>query len=162
MNPSKRIDHTRFKNAGGELHLGLSGRKARGAGYVLTSGGFFTGAACGIRTGGRRVLVGALATFWVLPSLVSADPERDGASDQEILGAVQAEAVDSAEEAEEPLSYAGVEEVTVTARRREERLQETPVSVTAFDASALASRGVTELSELARYTPGWWFQSSAA
>ncbi|MAI27256.1 MAG: hypothetical protein CMN75_14605 [Spirochaeta sp.] len=98
----------------------------------------------------------------VVPQFVAANPTEPDSENSELLGAAQAEAVESEQESEEPLSYAGVEEVTVTARRREERLQETPVSVTAFDASALASRGVTELSELARYTPGLWFQSSAA
>ena len=69
----------------------------------------------------------------VVPQFVAANPTEPDSENSELLGAAQAEAVESEQESEEPLSYAGVEEVTVTARRREERLQETPVSVTAFD-----------------------------
>ena len=93
-------------------------------------------------------------------ALAQEDPTPDVLSREE--GASVQATVPDEDKAEEAFSYAGIEEVTVTARRREERLQETPVSVTAFDASAIQSRGVTELSELARYTPGLWFQSSAA
>ena len=108
----------------------------RGAGFVLTSGTFLT-------LSGRLQSRWGFAVPWFLllclgmSSLASANPDSSEASSAELLGAVQADAVESDEDAEEPLSYAGVEEVTVTARRREERLQETPVSVTAFDASAL-------------------------
>ncbi|MEE3327010.1 MAG: TonB-dependent receptor plug domain-containing protein, partial [Myxococcota bacterium] len=113
--------------------------------------------------GGRLGIL--LLCLFLLPGLSqSASAEEEGAPG--VLSRDQGEPAQSQipdeEESEEAFSYAGIEEVTVTARRREERLQETPVSVTAFDASAIQSRGVTELSELARYTPGLWFQSSAA
>jgi iron complex outermembrane recepter protein len=44
-------------------------------------------------------------------------------------------------------------EIIVTAQRREERLQDAPVSVTAFTADTLASQEVTNLSGIARFTP---------
>ena len=44
-------------------------------------------------------------------------------------------------------------EILVTAERREERLQDTPVSVTAFTEKALASQNITNLTGIARFTP---------
>lgn len=41
-----------------------------------------------------------------------------------------------------------IEEIIVTARRREETLQEAPVSITAFSAAALESRNITKFSDL--------------
>jgi iron complex outermembrane recepter protein len=52
------------------------------------------------------------------------------------------------------LSQDGVlEEVIVTARKREENLQETPVAVTALDAQALRDAGVRNLAELNQIAP---------
>lgn len=48
---------------------------------------------------------------------------------------------------------AALEEVVVTAERRETRLQDTPISVTALNATALEARGVRNLSALDTYTP---------
>ena len=50
-----------------------------------------------------------------------------------------------------------VEEVVVTARWREERLLETPVSITAFTGDDLAARGVTNLAQIAPFTPNLVF-----
>lgn len=46
-----------------------------------------------------------------------------------------------------------LEEILVTARKREERLQETPVSVTAFSADGLRDRTMDALDQIARYVP---------
>jgi outer membrane receptor protein involved in Fe transport len=48
-------------------------------------------------------------------------------------------------------ALAQLEEVTVTAQRRSESLQEVPISVTAFDASALEAKQITTVADL-RYT----------
>ena len=48
----------------------------------------------------------------------------------------------------------GVEEVVVTARKREERLQAVPASITALTAETITRTGSTNLSDLARVTPG--------
>ncbi|QGZ93746.1 TonB-dependent receptor [Terricaulis silvestris] len=45
-------------------------------------------------------------------------------------------------------------EVIVTAQRREERLQDVPISVTALSAAQLESRGVTSTSDLTTVAPG--------
>jgi iron complex outermembrane receptor protein len=49
-------------------------------------------------------------------------------------------------------SYA-LEEVIVTANKREENLQDVPMSVSAFSEQFFKDTGVTELSDLAKYTP---------
>ena len=46
-----------------------------------------------------------------------------------------------------------LEEVVVTARKREESLQDTPISVTAFTAQGLADRGMVSTKDLGTYTP---------
>ena len=51
----------------------------------------------------------------------------------------------------------GLEEVTVTARRFEESLQETPVAVSAFGEEALEARAITNLEDIGRYVPNMQF-----
>lgn len=56
--------------------------------------------------------------------------------------------------AQEPVSrHRVLEEVTVTARKVEESLQETPVSVAVFSQDELQQMGVSEAGDIARYTP---------
>lgn len=47
----------------------------------------------------------------------------------------------------------GLQEITVTAQRREESLQEVPISITVFDQEQLSNANVTSASDLATYTP---------
>jgi iron complex outermembrane receptor protein len=54
-----------------------------------------------------------------------------------------------------------LEEVTVTARRRLEDLQSTPVAVTALSGAALDSRMVHSLDDLARFVPNLQFDGAA-
>lgn len=46
-----------------------------------------------------------------------------------------------------------LEEIVVTARKREESLQRTPISVTAFTGAALAERGMDSTKDLGNYAP---------
>lgn len=48
---------------------------------------------------------------------------------------------------------AGLEEITVTARRRAETLQDVPISVTAFDGDQLALMATQDIVELAKFSP---------
>jgi iron complex outermembrane receptor protein len=57
---------------------------------------------------------------------------------------------------EEPL-----DEVVVTARRREERLQATPVSVTTFNAAQLTERNITSSQDLGLYVPSLVLNNNA-
>lgn len=50
-------------------------------------------------------------------------------------------------------SSAGVEEIVVTARRREETVQTTPVSMTAFSAAGIEARSVTSFNEIGNFAP---------
>ncbi len=54
-----------------------------------------------------------------------------------------------------------IDEIIVTARKTEESLQQVPVAVTAFTAETIGNFGLTNLDELARFTPGFSFASSA-
>ncbi len=52
-----------------------------------------------------------------------------------------------------------LEEVIVTARKREESLQDTPISITAFSASSLEEANMVDLRDIGKYTPGMSFTS---
>lgn len=49
----------------------------------------------------------------------------------------------------------GIEEIIVTARKREESLQEVPVSITAFSGEELAAKSLHGLREIAQFTPNF-------
>lgn len=55
-----------------------------------------------------------------------------------------------------------LEEVIVTARKREEAIQDVPVSVTAFSGNQLRNAGVTNLGELGYQTPGLQVDQSSS
>lgn len=54
-----------------------------------------------------------------------------------------------------------IEEIVVTAQKREENLQDVPISISAFSGESLDARGVTEPSGLGQITPGLNFTSFA-
>jgi len=56
---------------------------------------------------------------------------------------------------------AQLEEVVVTARKREEKLQVTPVSITAFTAKQLEEPGLQDLTDVSRYTPNLTFMAGS-
>jgi iron complex outermembrane receptor protein len=53
-----------------------------------------------------------------------------------------------------PAFAQAVEEIVVTARKRQEDLQTVPVSITAFSAETIERTGSTNLGDIARFTPG--------
>ncbi|MDE0005607.1 MAG: TonB-dependent receptor plug domain-containing protein [Rhodospirillaceae bacterium] len=53
-----------------------------------------------------------------------------------------------------------LEEILVTAQKREESLQDTPVAVTALTGDAMDSRGFNDISDLADYTPNLVFDTT--
>jgi iron complex outermembrane receptor protein len=55
---------------------------------------------------------------------------------------------------------AGLTEIIVTSQRREEKLQNVPLSVTALSAAALSARGITDVSKIDTVTPGFTFGRS--
>jgi iron complex outermembrane receptor protein len=50
---------------------------------------------------------------------------------------------------------AGVGDIVVTARRREERLQDTPIAVTALNGDGLAKAGISDVRDLTRVVPSF-------
>ena len=55
----------------------------------------------------------------------------------------------------------GIEEIVVTAQKREESLQDTPIAVTAFQQQGLDDRGITDITFLASQVPSLTVQSNA-
>jgi len=53
----------------------------------------------------------------------------------------------------------GLEEITVTATRREESISRVPISITALSQEALEEKGIHDFSDVARYTPGVAFDT---
>ncbi len=56
----------------------------------------------------------------------------------------------------------GIQEIIVTAQRREENLQDVPISVSAFSAEQLSARGTTDVSRLEGMVPGFTFGRSGS
>ena len=54
-----------------------------------------------------------------------------------------------------------LEEIVVTAQKREESLQDTPVAVSAFTAAAIESKGIDDISEVASFTPNLVFDTTS-
>ncbi|WP_126177131.1 TonB-dependent receptor [Tsuneonella rigui] len=77
------------------------------------------------------------------------------AAAQDALAATSAADL-SAESADEPsdANANGVNDIVVTARRREESLQDAPVTVTAFTGDYLEQKGVNDVTRLLQVTPG--------
>lgn len=94
----------------------------------------------------RRSAVSSVALFsiaWTYPACLA-----------------QAQAVSEA--ANEDQEAKRLAPVTVTARRKEESLQDTPISIQAFTADSLESRNVTDVSQIGEFTPNMRFDSAAA
>ncbi len=53
-----------------------------------------------------------------------------------------------------PAATGALEEIVVTATRREESISKVPISITAFNQESLDQRGIRDLTELVRFTPG--------
>lgn len=71
----------------------------------------------------------------------------------------QAVAQEGAEKGKEMSSL--IEEITVTARKREESLQDTPMSISAFSGESLEARGITKVDEIQNISPNLSFYSNS-
>ncbi len=105
-------------------------------------------------TGPSRVLLNATRHIALLMLAVL------GAASMPVSRAADAASDDAAAakaSAENPSSAAGptqLAEITVTATRREESLSKVPISVSAFSQETMDQRGVKDITDLVRYTPG--------
>ncbi len=59
-------------------------------------------------------------------------------------------------------SFAQIDEIIVTARKKEENLQDVPVSVTAFSRDAIERKGINRIGDIAKLTPSLQFDESFA
>ena len=59
-----------------------------------------------------------------------------------------------------PQASAGLEEIVVTAQRREEKLHDVPIAVTALTAAAIEARGITNINDVAGFAPNVTFVQS--
>lgn len=78
----------------------------------------------------------------------------NAAAPQESASMPQASAIN---EADSQVRLTGLEEVVVTAQKREERLQEVPLSISAYNTKQLERMGVEEFADYARMVPGLAF-----
>ena len=78
------------------------------------------------------------------------------------VGVSIAESAPSADGEQDRIGRAAViEEVIVTAQRREESLQATPVAVSAFTTNAIEDRGIDDISDIADFTPNMIFDTTS-
>jgi outer membrane receptor protein involved in Fe transport len=61
-----------------------------------------------------------------------------------------------------PTAGAGLEEIVVTAQRRTEKLQDVPISISAYSSEQMDVQGVRSVDDIARLTPGITFQRTDA
>src|ERR1700731_3358803 len=59
----------------------------------------------------------------------------------------------------EPAAAGGLEEIVVTATRREENISRVPISITAFSQDMLDQKGIKDFGDVARFTPGVAFDA---
>jgi iron complex outermembrane recepter protein len=62
---------------------------------------------------------------------------------------------------EQAPSEVSLEEIVVTAQKRSENLQDTPIAITAVSAKELDARGTSDISELGNFTPNLVFDTTA-
>ena len=91
-----------------------------------------------------------LAAAWLLSSMPGTARADDGAS---ATGAAGPEAPATTGAGAAPRTE-GLQEVVVTATRREEELSKVPISVTALTEEAIDSRGIKDFRDMVRFTPG--------
>lgn len=89
-----------------------------------------------------------LAALATTSQLALGFPLLSGASAQEV------DALPPVEQAETE-SAMKLNTITVSARKREESLQDAPLSISALDSEAITDMGVKDISELSNFTPGF-------
>ena len=71
-----------------------------------------------------------------------------------------AAAAPQSDSAQRRANESAIEQITITARKREENLQDTPISITALSAVQLDDAGVTRTDDLTRFAPNLKFEQS--
>jgi iron complex outermembrane receptor protein len=91
--------------------------------------------------------------------LTNARAKRKFAQSLGVLALVGSLAVPGVAHAQQATAEPGDEDVVVTARKREERLQDVPIAVTALSADALQTAGAVNTQDLARLSPGLFYSA---
>jgi iron complex outermembrane recepter protein len=100
---------------------------------------------------------------WQLKIEVTTEIIRATAIAAALLGLCTSVGFDAhADEPRDPRKPEGIEEITVTARKRDESLKDTPISITAFTASQMENAGIRRSEDLARFTPNLKFEQAPA
>lgn len=111
-------------------------------------------------------MAAALSPTCSLPALAQAEPATDEALDELLVDRQEADTEAALDviplPRDEPMptpaprpkrAHSQLEEIIVTAQRREESLQEVPISITVFSQEQLANANITNSADLAMYTP---------
>src|SRR5262245_32485923 len=106
----------------------------------------------GLRVAIRAVFV-ALLMSWPLVGSAEGEVRDDQAEVTQVAAAADAEAAADPKPDPESAAHDELEDLVVTARRRPELLQETPVAATVLGGELLQQRGVDSLEEIGVYVP---------
>ena len=104
--------------------------------------------------------LGVLSAFGLaLPA--AADESTPSATESETVAQADGATAEAAEPAARPRrNNNAIEEITVTARKREESLQDTPISITAFSDTDLRDQGISQLNDIQESVPNLQFDQS--
>jgi len=83
----------------------------------------------------------------------SSSPSRTTSTGLAALATVEAAIGQIPANAQEAPTASALQEITVTARRREESIQDVPIAVTAISGAALDRAGTADIGELAQVVP---------
>jgi iron complex outermembrane recepter protein len=101
---------------------------------------------------------------WVLPASIAVAAAQEPAGDE--VGTIAVEPIatpaPAAQTIASPPRGAALEEIVVTAQRREERLQDVPIAVTAFSRDQVEARGIQRIDDLNSLSPGLQISRSPA
>ena len=94
---------------------------------------------------------------------IETQAESGGAADEADAAAAQAAAIEAGEPTPglDAAARSRVEEIVVSARRRAELLEETPVSVTALGESAIRESTITRINQITQLVPNLQFDTAA-
>ncbi len=87
-------------------------------------------------------------------------PQYAALSALALVGSVAASNTAVAQQGAASAADAGLEEIIVTARKRDENLQDVPISITAFTADSIEQRGIESVYDIAKLTPNLSFNQT--
>jgi outer membrane receptor protein involved in Fe transport len=92
--------------------------------------------------------------------IFAANDRRSGLAPNASLAAAQVAQAGAPASGAQTAQRGGIEEIVVTARKREENLQQVPLSISAFTAKTIQDAGMTSIKDVADFTPNFSFRES--